>query len=194
MNQHAKCQELIPWYVNDSLDATELSKLQPHLERCADCRQQIEEAKAIVQSMEDDQAFHEKLEQLACRQDESFDKLSQHLVAPRHRRFLPLLTTTAVVLCAVALALTIGLRPQSTTFESMTRDASTESPIVQVLFSPGFTEAELRQFLEDSQGRLLGSPSAKGMYRIALPVGQDAAEYASRVRKHPGVRWAESEQ
>ena len=64
---------------------------------------------------------------------------------------------------------------------------------VIVLLYPEVTERDLRLLILDSNGALLGGPSNKGVYRLALPPDVDAAAYARRLRQHPALRWVELE-
>ena len=65
--------------------------------------------------------------------------------------------------------------------------------MVQVVFAPETTERELRALLLDGDVTLIDGPSVRGVYRIAIPVGIDAALYARRLAVHPAVRFAEAE-
>lgn len=46
-NRHEAIQELLPWYLNDTLEADERTDVERHLQSCAECRDELEELKGL---------------------------------------------------------------------------------------------------------------------------------------------------
>jgi len=46
-DRHEAIQELLPWYLNDTLEANERDDVKRHLQSCAECRDELEELKGL---------------------------------------------------------------------------------------------------------------------------------------------------
>ena len=46
-NRHEAVQELLPWYLNDTLEADERTDVERHLQSCPECRDELEELKGL---------------------------------------------------------------------------------------------------------------------------------------------------
>lgn len=52
-------EELLPWYVNGSLDEAEHLQVEEHLGRCLVCRRQVEELETLRQAVQDTSGLHD---------------------------------------------------------------------------------------------------------------------------------------
>ncbi len=46
-DRHEAIQELLPWYLNDTLEADEHERVERHLQSCAECRDELEDLKGL---------------------------------------------------------------------------------------------------------------------------------------------------
>lgn len=203
-SQHQQVCELIPWYINGTLGEQDMDQVSAHVTECAECAQEVLREVEIAKQMRRDPPA---LEALIDVQPKALEALKQQLHRPaRLRRAAhysgPLYwarwpALAAGFMLAIALGFLVGRSTSESTYTLMTTTPAEHNPVVQVIFQPNAREQDIRLLLSDSGGALLGSPSAKGVYRIvlegSLPNGMDAAAYAARLAQHPSVRWAEVE-
>jgi len=188
---HQTIVELIPWYVNGSLNETETDRVSKHVADCAICAAEIQAELRLARGIGDPPRGLEGLEAAERR---SFEALALRIRDPEHH-FSPIRFAIAVgALVAVGItAFVAGRYTQDVSFEVMTRQSTDSGPVLQLIFHPEVTERARRSLIVDSGGALLGEPSSKGVYRLALPTDVDAAAYARRLRQLPALRWVEVE-
>ena len=203
MHNHFKTQALIPWYVNGTLDEQDMTVMAEHLGACASCKAEVANAMEqarIIHLGDDDIPL-----QLLGGKVENFARLKQK-IRQRGRsttfnlpasRLIPAIAAT--VLTAALLGTMLGgwlseNTARESTFQTMTSQGGSEIAVLQIIFHPQTSEHDIRMMLIDSGGELLGSPTAKGVYRMAITGVDDPASYAVRLRLHPSIRWAEIEQ
>ena len=201
MNEHDRVTELIPWYVNGSLDEHEMSLVARHVDRCRTCAGDVLTGIAQSREIQGKAESDPKLAALLAAESDAYEGLLGKL--PQQRR--PIFTThrlsavvAAVALACVGLGYFLGLPGEAASqagFVGMTGPATRRDgpgPVVQLIFKPGTSEHAARLVLTDA-GRLLGSPSKKGVYRLAVPANADTHQHLSRLRALEVVAWAELE-
>ena len=191
MANHQSIVELIPWYVNGSLNESETDRVSKHVADCATCAARIDAELQLARGIGEPPGGLHQLEAAELR---SLQTLVRSIKVTEHHRSPIRLAIAAMTLFAVVItAFVAGRYTQDLSFEAMTRDSPYERPVLQLIFHPQTTERDLRLLILDSGGALLGGPSLKGVYRLLLPTDVDAAAYASRLRQHPALRWVEVE-
>ncbi len=185
--EHEQVDELLPWFVNGTLPAAELDFINSHLESCGTCKE------AVTHELELAQRFS-ALDTIPV---PAFAGVRERLRKQPSRRvrvqgWLPALALGASLLVVAVLVPTLTIRDMGE-YRGLTVSPGDERHVVQVVFAPETTERELRALLLDGDVTLIDGPSVRGVYRIAIPVGTDAALYASRLAVHPAVRFAEAE-
>ncbi|MCZ6853167.1 MAG: zf-HC2 domain-containing protein [Gammaproteobacteria bacterium] len=191
MTNHQTIVELIPWYVNGSLNETETDRVSNHVTECEICAAEIEAELQLARGMSDPPRGLDRLQAAELR---SLESLTRRIRETKQKRSPLQLAMAATVLIAVVLtAFVAGRYTQEVSYEAMTSNGADSRPVLQLIFHPEITEHDLRMIIVDSGGALLGGPSGKGVYRLALPSDVDAARYARRLRLHPALRWVEVE-
>ena len=188
---HRDILELIPWYVNGTLAEREMDHVSTHLRDCTWCQRAVDEEVAMAQGMRADPPG---LGALLDRRGEAFANLQEDLhrsPARSRRNYVPAMAA-AIVVVAI-LAFFTGRVSVEPTFELMMIGNPHAGPVVQLIFHPQTSEQDIRNLMVDGEAQLLGSPSPRGVYRVGLPSRTDPRAYASRIREHPAVRWAEVE-
>jgi len=195
MNEHDQVQLLIPWYVNGSLDEPDMMQVTSHLERCPACAEDVRSSLAQTRTL--NQAA-DAIPIALSAASRHFAELRSRLptgTAARHttHRSRPRSARIAVTAALAALVATTLLWQGSRTYETLTTTSASQGVVLQVIFYPETTEADVREVLLGLDGGLVGKPSPGGLYRFALH-SADAAERAlGRLRASPAVRWAEIE-
>src|SRR4029453_11096712 len=192
MDDHDDVTILLPWYVNGTLDEREMARVTRHLETCSACAREAHatllEARALhAEAMPGFAAFERD-------RDRNFARLLRRLGRPNGRRGpLATLALAAVVVLAVGAGWLLRSEPTGT-FRALTSPADSQHVVLQVIFDPAASERDVREVLLASGGTLLGTPSPKGVYRIALGSGEEGEAVAARLRDQPIVLWAGIEQ
>ena len=185
--EHARAELLLPWFVNGTLDESELDLVNTHLEHCADCRRAVELEMDLAQ----------KISAPIETPGPNFEVVRVQLRGVRQhrrqaRRWRAGAAATASILILVASLFL--LVPEQDEYQGLTSTpGSAAGPIVQLVFAPQTTERELRTLLLESGGQVIDGPSPRGVYRISLPTEADAMATATRLAAHPAVLFAEAE-
>lgn len=199
--RHREAWELIPFYVNGSLDAGDLERIEEHLSACDTCRREIavEErwAREIRASEElvyvPERAFAELRGRLTGTSRSAADPAAVAAGTSRPswwRRAreggstglrLAVLAQAAAI---VALVGVLWLQPATPRFRTVS-DVGAETTVpgatVRVVFRDDVTETELRDLLLGAGLRFVDGPSPRGVYSLAgAPERLDAAVAALR--------------
>lgn len=204
---HRDAFELLPWYVNDTLDAEERRLVHAHLGSCLVCRRELafleqlgrEVAEAPPVDLSAQRAYASVLARIEASEG-PFVRRLRHRVRSAWtalRESHPairgaLLVQTAVIVLGATLVLNAMLPDKSPTFETLT---SPEAPVadglarVRVVFAPHATMSDVQEILEAAGAHLVDGPSEKGVVTIAVPAAASEALVA-HLREDPNVSYA----
>ncbi len=207
--------DLIPWYVNGTLDPAEEAAVEAQLMQHADLRQELAEQRRLAKGVSE-------LDTMDMEMESAFSRLSKQLEEPppasvasfgqsggqgrgggldllgwlrswlsglNARLLLPLGAAVA------ALALVLVLQPlnqEEAPFKTLTDPGSAvvsgESLTVKAVQG---SDAEALSRLFEAQGLSpVSGPSAKGVYILSVPEGGDAAALAKTLAESPLVDFA----
>lgn len=192
---HDGVAELLPWFVNGSLDGEEQARVERHLCDCARCRDEVEALRRFQTAYAGSEMVPDPASSLRA--------LRLRLDAPGadRRRRTPLRgwrrlhqwarwwTPWAVAVqfaAIVALGVAVlfgGETPRS--YRTLSAAA------VVVKFDPGTTEAQMRQVVQASGARIVDGPTVADAYVLEVPPEREAAALAA-LRAQRGVLLAES--
>jgi len=206
---HDQWDLLIPWYVNGTLNEVEMSQLEDHMARCDTCRAAIEWELDLAKNLH---ASPPGLETLNAEKDRQYLTLLEAMDAPgaRHnaralRRVGDWAGGKSLVLVASAACLVLAFfvgawlqTPAQPDYQTLTRESGYQGQVVQVLFHPSTPERDIRMLLLELDAKLLGGPSERGVYRLAIPETRQSGATrgklsAEGLMHHPAVKWAEFE-
>lgn len=206
---HRRAWELLPWYVNGSLDGDELERFEEHLAGCDVCRRDlaVEErwAREIRTSEElvysPDRALAELRGRLAAAErgevpasHESDSRLARLWRRARGEtsgalRFAVLAQAAAIL----ALVVVLSFEPATGEFRTVSdpvAEARVDGATVRVVFAEGITEQELRELLLATDAHFVDGPSPRGVYTLGVP--RERFEWAvEALRRDAQVRLAE---
>ncbi len=217
---HQKVTELLPWYINGTLDGVERQEVEAHLAVCAACRDEWAHCRDLataVRSTEDIAwaPSREHLSRLMARIDAAEKPPSvTHRWWERLRaswrgyrtmlQQLPsfvrwgLAAQGALILLLVSVVAWQGLFSPAAFYLTLSDVGQPAPPMqgqIRVVFADDMTEAEMRALLSSLGGAIINGPSALGVYTVVM---SDAANSPDRfnvalaiLRKHPKVRLAE---
>jgi anti-sigma factor RsiW len=207
---HHPAEELLPWYVNGTLDPDERAEVQAHLDRCSHCRVEVDALRAFRGEYAERERAPDpgpSLARLRARMAEQAAPPRGHasrrapsqpqgwLAHPGLRGWLPWAfaaqTASIAILCVVLLAL--GDRPAEYrtlgAAEPAAKTASARGNVV-VAFEPQLPEAELRRIVRATGARIVDGPTSTHAYVLDVPAPQ-VADTLTALRGEQGVRLAE---
>lgn len=195
--------ELLPWYVNGSLDADEHERVRVHVKECGHCRDDISMLEAVQSAMLDvpEEVSAGAAPSAAGRTTERASerlpwwrqwRLAWGLTPLNVRRFTVVQTAAFASLAAFFL-----LQPTPGTFQTLSdapnqRVADLEgrgSLLLRVVFDDELTVGALKSVLREWKLEIIAGPSASGVYTV---VGEadaegDATELRRALRDTPGI-------
>jgi hypothetical protein len=187
MTTHQEILELLPWFVNGTLNEHEQSIVNDHLKGCLECNHEVEVLMATSQ------VFHTTSESWADSIDQARSDFLQQLDADNEERSYrsPWIIPTSLAACLLIAALFFGPMSQlEDSFETLGNNVSSERPVIQLVFHPDTTEMSIRGLILGDQGHIISGPSAQGVYRLELSEDGDPQQVLKRLKDHPDVVFA----
>ena len=189
---HNAVQELLPWFVNGTLDDNDLALVHEHLETCVQCRSDVE--------------FHRKLsvtplpDDVGVNVDRAYTKLVQQLLAQEGRKspktlmarlrglgqFLGQLLgklladgmtmrwVAGAQFAAIAGLCFILFQPQHEAEFHGLGAVENQAGNIVVMFKPQTTEQEWRRILQASGARVVDGPSVTDAYLLKVAPAEEA--------------------
>lgn len=188
MKDHLEIQELLPWFVNGSLNEEEHSLVGEHIAECDTC------GKAVTQLLSISAQFNAQDPELPHRNINAFiDNLpSQSTNSPGRRWLRPAMAACAVIGLAIVLIFTFPSQDRYRTLGRSESDLKGRA-VIQVVFSPNAREREIRKLLLEDGNEVLSGPSRHGVYRVLLGPGQRSEIYIARLQHNPDVVFVDRE-
>jgi len=185
--------ELLPWYVNGTLDGAEREEVQRALRSSLTCRLEYERLGRMQAVMQGDDAEH-------AAADRGFERLMAriHASAPRREAAgAPPWRGLRFAQAAAAIALASGAAwwgfqqagREPGAFETLTVEepAASQAPQLRLVFARDVPGPARAAMLAELGLRLSAPPTADGIYTLALPEGADARAMAERLRADPRI-------
>lgn len=191
--QHREVMELLPWYVNGTLDGTEFARVDAHLHECVACRRECEEQRRLAAAV--------RLDVAPPAMVRGFERLSAQIdaataAAPVSTWRTWLRPAVLVPLMAAQFAaivvLVLLLRPEAPAYRTLSTAPieATSRDAVVVVFDASVTPMGMANLLRELDARVVGGPNARGAYTLEPRPGTQAATL-ERLRAYPGVRFAQ---
>lgn len=193
--------ELLPWYVNGTLEGDERELVGRQVLASLTCRKELERLRRLHGLMQRDDAE-------AVATDREFERLMSRIraseappgpagaVARRGLPWMPLALAASVAAAVSAMLWWETLTPSapSHTYETMTNPAPDGAAAVRlrVLFAPGVTGEEQRELLDSHGLAALSPPAEDGIVTLAFPENADRAAIVAALRQDPRIRFVTS--
>ena len=194
---HEQAQQLLPWYVNGTLDAGETAMVEAHLADCADCRADLAAERVLARDVA----------ALPIDVEHAWSALSDRIDAEGPPRRLaepvPFLRRKVAMgwalggplAAAAAVAFAVAVVPGAPSPAGETYRALGSAPTAQpgnalVMFKPDARDSDLRAALIKAGARVVDGPTATGAYIVRIaPEGRGQA--IDDLRATPQVELAE---
>ena len=173
---HEQAAELLPWLINDSLNADESEDVLDHARSCVICRRELDELERLRDSIvssstavpsPDMRNINSRIDALIDRQNWGrvlISRARETLKSPW--RIAVLAQSVLIVVLASFLLLPEGDNGEFTT---LTEPGDLPSgSYVRVVFSPELARSELLIFLNGFELAIVDGPSSRGVYTLGL--------------------------
>lgn len=222
-NDHEKTWEILPWYVNGTLEGHEREFVARHILRCQSCADEVVRCESIATAVRSSE------ETKRTSSPEHFARLMEQIergsasAAPQRWRILvrewiekirlafqetpslfrwALAAETAAIGLLVATIIWQASVAPSLLYQTLSDRGSAPEPArvhLQVVFADDITEQEIRKLLSSVGATIVAGPSPMAVYTVALTAddGEARAQTQERLallRAHPKVRLAEAKQ
>ncbi len=190
-NEHGEVAELLPWYVNETLEADQVARVDAHLAGCAQCRDDLAACLQFEAAVLDGEGWEPppgQLERLKTRiaieaprgvgEPEPTSWLSTVMawltgstVSPR---WVLALQAAAMVVLAILVIQAPGSDRGSAEYDALTSTAVGEASGVDridLAFASDVSERDLRGVLSSVGGSIVSGPNALGVYRVEVTAG-----------------------
>jgi hypothetical protein len=207
---HKEAFELLPWYVNETLEEDERREVRSHLSNCLVCRRELafleQLDEAVVTSPEVDfapqRAFASLMQRIETSEAPVGRRIWASLTSGLHalRSAHPvlrsaLLVQAVVILFGIFLLLQVPEPDRTPRFETLS-DAG--SPVaaepgdarLRVVFAPDVPMSEVQTLLQTGGAHIVDGPSQVGAFAVDVPAAESSA-WLERLRADDRVRFAE---
>ncbi|MDP9090910.1 MAG: zf-HC2 domain-containing protein [Pseudomonadota bacterium] len=211
--EHHEVSSLIPWHVNDTLDAHERQRVEVHVAACAVCREDLAVQTRIFEGIQAQRALDympvASLKRLQARLD-----MTQAQSAPLQQQTVPRQAPSlqparrepwrgwmAASVGALAIAIGVLAAGRWVQFEARDKQASyrtvtnstlrPQGEVIRAVFSPTITLVELQQILDEAQLNIVSGPTEAGVYSLASNSSARVRSSLEQLRRHAAVRFAE---
>jgi anti-sigma factor RsiW len=221
--QHQKVWEILPWYINGTLDSDEHELVARHIPGCRSCADEVARCQSMATAVRSakEEAWSPSREHLARLMEridrantsaapegwrihvrEWIEKIRGHFQeTPSLFRWVLAAQTAAIVLLAAATIWQASVAPFSLyrTLSDAGSGAAAGRVHLQVVFADDITEREIRTLLSSTGATIVAGPTPMAVYTVAL-AGDDRGgpartrETLEVLRGHPKVRLAEVKQ
>ena len=185
--------ELLPWYVNGTLDGAERELVGRQALTSLTCRKELERLRRLYLLIQRDDAE-------AVAADRGLERLMERINsgasgpgAPRRRGFFSWtrLAIAASLIAALAVPFawrTDGPAKAPATYETMSRVAAArDGARLRVIFAAGVPQAEQKALLARLDLTVVGPPTADGVITLRLAEGADPARVVDGLRGDPRI-------
>lgn len=197
---HAQVQELLPWFVNQTLTGEQLAMVSAHVQRCADCRQDVEwqrsmlaAAPAVPQGLDMERALARMMPRLEPR-PVAAPAAQSALQGLRERWFgrawMPWALAGQGVLIAVLAMQTLAPQRNESDYRVLGAAPPPTQGNMVVAFKPDTTVADVQRLMQANGARMIDGPTVTGAYVVEVE-GARQAQVAAAFKLDPAVLLAE---
>ena len=172
-NPHDEVQELLPWFVNRTLDAADVERVQAHLGECSECRLELEAERQLAAAITSNGPADSR---------PAWDRLEERLFAERssHRQAVPLWlkrvplgwAIASPIAVAAAMALVFVSLPAKPAGEQQYRALGTidiaQPANLVVQFQSSSQVSDVERALQLANARLVDGPTQTGAYLLRV--------------------------
>ena len=185
-----KALELLPWYVNGTLEGEERELVRSQVLASLTCRKELERLRRLQELMK-----HDDAEAIAT--DRAFESLMARIRASEAAPASPaggivqLAIAASLVTAATALAWWWVAAPVSAPapYETLaTAQPAGTAALLRVVFNAGVGEPERQAVFARYRLTTVAPPTAEGVYTLGFPDEADPAAIVAALREDPRIR------
>ena len=199
---HRTVQELLPWFVADTLDGEDLAAVQAHLHQCSQCQADVDwqrKLHAAEPPSRNAPDVERALARLRPRIQASQSGSTRNVLLEILQRLLhdgtPWMRRTLAVQFVAILGLAfllISLSHDGTSaYRALGMPKSTAAGNVVIVFKPDTAEQDLRRILRASGARVVDGPTVTDAYLLSVP-SEKLAQTVDRLKSERAVTLVES--
>lgn len=189
---HDVLAPLLPWYVNETLDEPERTRVHRHVEQCAACRDGVDMLSELRRAVRSSSPAPLVPQPDAERLLSALDEGDRSAVRRTWSWIAAAATFTAV---AIAAGWQLAPRPADAPamFETLTSTGAQQSInyVLEVRFMPDSSADSHGAFFESIGVSNLATPMSSHVYRVALGLGPvslvELQQYADEIESRPGI-------
>ena len=200
--EHHEVSALLPWYVNETLEAPGRQRVEAHVGNCAACREDLAAQRRICEAIEAQPTLDympvASLKRLQARLDTLATSAAP---APQEQPAQRMLwrgwMAASIAAMAVAVALFAADRwvleaRMQPNYRTVTSSAPRpQGEVIRAVFAPSITLVELQSILDEAQLRIVSGPTEAGVYSLASNSTLTVHASLALLRQHATVRFAE---
>jgi anti-sigma factor RsiW len=185
---HAAVWELIPWFVNETLDETEHGRVEAHLRRCPACKCEVDAQSRLRAAMATSDIGQRQAELAWKTLDRRLDRTTvRH---PWQAIGVGLAASFAVLAFGFGLNDTASKPPGFVTLSGETRSPdAVRSLALRIRMAPGASEAAVVAVLERAGLSDIGALSDTGLIIAYVPAHIDAAALSDRLMQEASIAY-----
>lgn len=165
-------EELLPFYLNNTLSDTERQQVESHIASCDYCQHELTLLRTMqsVSRQQDDSVAQEFSWQRLKRDIKKHGQRSQ----PNNQWWKQAMATAAAIVIMVQAGFIFKMDSHQDGYsQAGQRD---NSAIVQLKFNPNVREEQMRKILLEQDAEIIAGPSALGIYRVKLTLHKNDPE------------------
>ncbi|HEY2679258.1 MAG TPA: zf-HC2 domain-containing protein [Steroidobacteraceae bacterium] len=201
--EHREICELLPWYVNGTLDELARHRVDAHLVLCPVCRDELTVERRVFAKIDGETAIDympgPSLKRLNARLNTLQNNAGLPLAQPRNPTPWHVLAAASVAAVTVTIGVLLIDRwvqfraPVQPAYRTVTNSAPRpRDEVIRAVFAPSVTLVELQALLDEAQLRIVSGPSEAGVYSLASNSDKPVRASLEQLRRHSTVRFAEA--
>lgn len=212
-SEHQKIWDLLPWYVNRTLEAAEQDIVKEHLKTCITCRIELSQQQRIFEKIQQSDLLQQvsqvSLAQLKKRINDQ-GKSNTSMVLSRSGKelrsssqwigfvkYTALAASLLIMATPFMLISTIDQSELRGEYRTLANPSAGESlhNRIRIVFANQPDPEQIESILNNVSGHIINGPSQNGVYEVQIGYGQpdlqNISDAIARLRKNPRVVFAE---
>ena len=213
-SEHQKVWNLLPWYINHSLDPAEQDIVKNHVKTCVTCRIELNQQQQVVENMRQadllqqmSRASFAQLKKRIEEQPKLYALAKYHEPKKEQKLFSPRLLTfvryTALAASLLLLALPFMLDSQidkpelKGDYRTLANSIKGEqrNNMIRIVFANQSNPEQIQTILRNVSGHIVKGPSENGIYEVQIgnqqTNSQEVKDVILQLRKNTHVIFAE---